>query len=227
MFSLPFTQAFSPTTTLTLGLFNMFDAASRRPLVGGGGIDSFWNLAMAAPLTNITPPYIYGISLNTRTDVGSFGLFVYDPRDAQDLGNIRDLFSDGVTISGTATFPVTIGGLGGFQNLRLAYSTLDGLDLTSLPPQVGQPPAYKTARWYVQYRSSSFSSRTRKTRASDGGCSARSAIPTATRTPSGAQLHRPGRQQHDGRPPRRPLGRGLLLVQAEQCLQRAARRRIA
>ena len=156
MFSLLFTQAFSPTTTLTLGLFNMFDAASRRPIYGGGGIEGFWNLAMAAPLTNITPPYIYGISFNTRTDVGSFGLFVYDPRDAQDLGNIRDLFSDGVTISGTATFPVTIGGLGGFQNLRLAYSTLDGLDLTSLPPQVGQPPAYKTARWYVQYSFEQF-----------------------------------------------------------------------
>ena len=45
MFSLLFTQAFSPTTALTFGLFNMFDAASRRPLVGGGGIDTFWNLA--------------------------------------------------------------------------------------------------------------------------------------------------------------------------------------
>ena len=46
MFSLLFTQAFSPKTTLTFGLFNMFDAAARRPLVGGGGIDTFWNLAV-------------------------------------------------------------------------------------------------------------------------------------------------------------------------------------
>jgi porin len=156
MFSLLFTQAFSPTTTLTLGLFNMFDAASRRPLVGGGGIDTFWNLALAAPLTNITPPYIYGISFNTRTDIGSFGLFVYDPRDAQNLNNIRDLFSDGVTISGTAAFPVTIAGLGGFQNLRIAYSTLDGTDLSSLPPEVGQPPAFKSDRWYLQYSFEQF-----------------------------------------------------------------------
>ena len=61
MVSLLFTQAFSPTTALTFGLFNMFDVAARRPLIGGGGIDTFWNLAVAAPLTNITPPYIYGI----------------------------------------------------------------------------------------------------------------------------------------------------------------------
>ena len=151
MFSLLFTQAFSPTTTLTLGLFNMFDAASRRPMYGGGGIEGFWNLAIAAPLTNITPPYIYGVSLNTRTELGSFGLFIYDPRDAQNLNIARDLFSDGATFSGTATFPVTIAGLGGFQNLRVAFSTLDGTDLSSLPPTIGQPPAFKESRWYFQY----------------------------------------------------------------------------
>jgi porin len=157
MFSLLFTQAFSPTTTLTLGLFNMFDAAARRPLVGGGGVEGFWNLAIAAPLTNITPPYIYGISFNTRNDLGSFGLFVYDPRDAQNLNIVRGLFEDGVTISGTASFPVTIAGLGGFQNLRIAYSTLDGTDLSSLPPQIGgQPAAIKENRWYFQYSFEQF-----------------------------------------------------------------------
>ncbi len=157
MFSLLFTQAFSPTTTLTLGLFNMFDAASRRPLYGGGGTEGFWNLAIAAPLTNITPPYIYGISANTRTDLGSFGLFVYDPRDAQNLNIIRNLFEDGVTISGTATFPITIAGLGGFQNLRIAYSTLDGTDFSSLPPRpIGQPRPIEEDRWYFQYSFEQF-----------------------------------------------------------------------
>jgi porin len=156
MFSLLFTQAFSPTTTLTAGLFNMFDAASRRPIVGGGGIDTFWNLAVAAPLTNITPPYIYGLSFNTRNDIGSFGLFIYDPRDAQNLNVISDIFSEGVTYSGTASFPVTIGGLGGFQNLRVAYSTLDGTDLSLLPPGTGQPPAVKDDRWYFQYSFEQF-----------------------------------------------------------------------
>ena len=67
----------------------MFDVAARRPIVGGGGIETFWNLAMAAPLTNITPPYIYGLSFNTRSDIGTFGLFVYDPRDAQNLNIMR------------------------------------------------------------------------------------------------------------------------------------------
>lgn len=157
MISLLFTQAFSPTTTLTVGLFNMFDAASRRPLAGGGGIDTFWNLALAAPLTNITPPYIYGLSFNTRVeDVGSFGLFIYDARDAQNLNIVRDLFADGAVYSVTASFPVKIAGLGGFQNLRAAYSTQDGLDLSSLPPGIGRPPQYKTDRWYLQYSFEQF-----------------------------------------------------------------------
>jgi porin len=159
MISLLFTQAFSETTALTVGLFNMFDVAARTPLVGGGGIDTFWNLAIAAPLTNITPPYIYGISLNTRTEIGSFGLFVYDPRDAQNLNIVRGLFEDGVTISATASFPVTIAGLGGFQNLRVAYSTLDGLDLSSLPPGlpvIGRNPQTRTDRWYFQYSFQQF-----------------------------------------------------------------------
>lgn len=156
MFSLVFAQAFSPTTTLSFGLFNMFDNATRRPLVGGAGIDTFWNLAVAAPLTNITPPYIYGITLNTRTDIGSFGVFIYDPRDAQNLDILSTLFQDGVTYSATASFPVTIGGLGGFQNFRAAYSTLDGVDLSLLPPAVGQPPQYKSDRWYLQYSFEQF-----------------------------------------------------------------------
>lgn len=157
MFSLLFTQAFSPTTTLTVGLFNMFDAAARRPIVGGGGIDTFWNLALAAPLTNITPPYIYGLSFNTRVDgIGSFGLFIYDPRDAQNLNILRTLFEDGAVYSATASFPVTMGGLGGFQNLRAAYSTQDGVDLSSLPPGIGKPLAYKSDRWYLQYSFEQF-----------------------------------------------------------------------
>jgi porin len=158
MFSLLFTQAFSPTTFLTVGLFNMFDVASNRPLVGGGGINTFWNLAMAAPLTNITPPYIYGISFNTKQEIGTFGVFIYDPRDAQNLGNISNLFSDGVTYSGTASFPVNIGGLGGFQNFRVAYSTLDGTDFTMVPPGIGAGPTrpIETDRWYLQYSFEQF-----------------------------------------------------------------------
>lgn len=184
MFSMLFTQAFSPTTAVTAGLFNMLDAASRRPLVGGGGIDTFWNLAVAAPVTNITPPYVYGISRNTRNDIGSFGLFIYDSRDAQNLNIIRDLFSEGATYSGTATFPVKIGGLGGFQNLRVAYSTLDGVDLTSLPPASASRRSSRPTAGTSSTRLSSSWCRTRTTRKWAGACSASSAIRTATPTPS-------------------------------------------
>ena len=51
---------------------------------------------------------------------------------------------------------MTIGGQGGFQNLRVAYSTLDGTDLSLLPPGTGQPPAVKEDRWYFQYSFEQF-----------------------------------------------------------------------
>ena len=37
--SLVVTQAFSENTTLSVGKFNMLDAAAKTPLLGGGGLD--------------------------------------------------------------------------------------------------------------------------------------------------------------------------------------------
>ena len=229
MISLLFTQAFSPTTALTFGLFNMFDAASRRPLVGGGGIDTFWNLAVAAPLTNITPPYIYGISLNTRNDIGSFGLFIYDPRDAQNLNIIRDLFSEGATYSATATFPVTIGGLGGFQNLRVAYSTLDGSDLSFAAARASASRRqFKDDRWYFQYSFEQFLVQDPKDPKVGWGLFGQFGYSDGN--PNAFQGHGyiglAGNNMMDG-PPARPLGHRLLLVPAERRVpERAARGRL-
>ena len=58
--SVVLTQAFDERTLLSLGKFNMLDAASRTPLLGGGGIDTFMNLGLAAPISGVTPAYIIG-----------------------------------------------------------------------------------------------------------------------------------------------------------------------
>jgi porin len=41
--SLVITQAFSESTTLSVGTFNMLDAAAKTPLLGGGGLTTFFN----------------------------------------------------------------------------------------------------------------------------------------------------------------------------------------
>lgn len=60
--SLTVSQRFGKDVVLTIGKFNMVDAASATPIVGGGGINTFWNLNFAAP------PYITGLSLSVNTE---------------------------------------------------------------------------------------------------------------------------------------------------------------
>lgn len=149
------TQVFSPSLSFSMGKFNMLDAAAKAPLVGGGGIDSFQNLALAAPPSGITPPYLLGGILSYKTEPATFTFMVYDPRNAQDSDVISHPFKDGVTTSVSATIPVSIGGRTGYQGLRAAYSTQDGLDLASIPqfslPPESQNILTKDGYWYFSY----------------------------------------------------------------------------
>ena len=150
------TQRFSPDVSLSLGKFNMLDAASRTPLIGGGGLDTFMNLGLAAPISGVTPPYILGGSLTVKTAPATFNLLVYDPRNAQDSAVLRYPFADGVTTSLSATVPISLGGLPGFHSFRGVYSTQDGVDLRDVP-QLILPPGFptmigsKSHYWYVSY----------------------------------------------------------------------------
>ncbi|WP_299323087.1 carbohydrate porin [Parasphingopyxis sp.] len=139
--SIVVSQRFSEQFTVSAGKFNMLDAASRAPLIGGGGLDTFQNMALAAPISGVTPPYIIGISLSLDTDPVNFGLLIYDPRNAQDDSVINSLFGEGVTFSLSATIPLTIGGLPGFHSFRGVYSTQSGIDLRDIP-QIVLPPEF-------------------------------------------------------------------------------------
>ena len=133
------TQAFSEQLSVSVGKFNMLDAASKTPLMGGGGLDTFMNTALAAPISGVTPPYIVGAIGTLKTEPAIFTLMVYDPRNAQDWDVVENPFEEGTTTSLSITVPTKIGGLSGYYGVRGVYSSLDGFNLANLP-QLILPP---------------------------------------------------------------------------------------
>ena len=119
--------------SITLGKFNMLDAAARTPLMGGGGETTFWNIGLAAPVSGVTPPYILGGIATINTAPATFTLMVYDPRTAQDPDVIAHPFSQGTTTSLSAKLPLTLFGLTGYQTLRGVYSTAEGFNFDDAP----------------------------------------------------------------------------------------------
>ena len=149
------TQNFGEQVSVTAGKFNMLDAAAKTPLVGGGGINTFEHIAFAAPVSGVTPPYIVGASVAVTTEPVILKLIVYDPRNAQDWNVVTSPFEKGETTSLSATFPVTIAGLMGYQSLRGVYSTLRGVDLAAIPQLILPPDIRviddKQGYWYFAY----------------------------------------------------------------------------
>ena len=130
--SLNFSQKFGDNVSISLGKFNMLDKLATTPLIGGGGETTFWNLGLAAPISGVTPAYIFGGILSVKTTPATFTLMVYDPRNAEDLNVIEHPFAQGTTTSLSATVPVPLGELSGFHTFRVAYSSATGLDLDTV-----------------------------------------------------------------------------------------------
>ncbi len=149
------TQKFGEQVSVTVGKFNMLDAAAKTPLVGGGGLNTFQHVAFALPVSGITPPYLVGASVTVTTEPVVLNLLVYDPRNAQDWNVATSPFEKGEATSLSATFPVMIAGLQGYQGLRGIYSTLKGVDLADIP-QLILPPGdriidTKQGYWFLAY----------------------------------------------------------------------------
>ena len=154
--SIVITQRFGTRAALSIGKFNMLDPASRRPLQGGGGLDTFQHLGVAAPVSGVTPPYLVGASLSLFTSPIAFSLFVYDPRNAQDFDVVANPFEEATTWSLTATLPTKFGGLEGSHSVRGVYSSQEGVDLNdipqlALPPELRDDVGTKEGYWYVSY----------------------------------------------------------------------------
>jgi porin len=153
--SLIVTQVFSEHTSLSVGKFNMLDAAAKTPLIGGGGLTTFMNTGLAAPISGVTPPYIIGGILSYKTEPANFTLMVYDPRNAQDEHVIRNPFEDGVTTSVSVTVPVDIAGRSGYHSVRGVYSTVDGTNFSDIPDLMLPPESRDIGTidgyWFASY----------------------------------------------------------------------------
>jgi porin len=153
--SLVVTQIINDKATLSVGKFNMLDSAAKTPLLGGGGIDTFMNTALAAPISGVTPPYIFGAIGTLETEPAKFTFMAYDPRNAQGTAVLDDPFGKGVVLSVIGTVPVTVAGRDGWQTLRVAYSTQDGFDFNDIPQLILPPETRdietKEGSWYVGY----------------------------------------------------------------------------
>lgn len=153
--SIVVTQAFSENTTLSVGKFNMLDAAAKTPLLGGGGLTTFFNTGLAAPISGVTPPYILGGILSHKTEPATFTVMIYDPRGAQDTEVLEHPFDDGFTTSLSVTVPISIDGKPGYHSVRGVYSTLNGTDFRDIPdlilPGGAQNLGTIDGYWFASY----------------------------------------------------------------------------
>lgn len=126
-------QTFGDSTNISFGKFNLMDIATRTPIMGGGGLETFMNVAIAAPISGVTPPYLFGIIGTVKTKPAIYTLMIHDPRNAQNDDVISHPFSEGTTVSLSATLPTKLAGRTTYIGLRGVYSSATGIDLASLP----------------------------------------------------------------------------------------------
>jgi porin len=143
-------QDFGTVASLLIGKLNFVEFARATPLRGGGGVDTFWNVNLATPVSGLTPPTVNGAQLRTNTQPLSYSLTVFDPLDATNRPLFNDLFETGVSVMGTATLQTTIAGETGYYGIKGIYSTREGLDLSELIPSViNDVTITKSGSYYV------------------------------------------------------------------------------
>jgi porin len=141
--SIVVTQAFSEKVSISAGKFNMLDVLAKTPLLGGGGTDTFMNIALAAPITGLTPPYLVGANITVKTDPVTWTAFVYDPRNAQNEDVLKHPFAEGVTGMLSATVPYQLAGRSGFFGAKAIYSNQEKTNLADIPELI-LPPGSQT-----------------------------------------------------------------------------------
>lgn len=150
--SIVVTQNFGKDVSISAGKFNLLDSAAKTPIAGGGGLDTFFNTAIAAPISGVTPPYLLGAIGTLKTDPAIFTWMVYDPRNSQSWDVIENPFDEGTTISLSVTVPTKIAGYSGLYGVRGVYSSKEGLDLADVPqlllPPEAQGSLTKEGYWY-------------------------------------------------------------------------------
>jgi porin len=144
------TQRFGDLVSVSLGKINMIEVIRGRPLAGGIGPDTFWNVNMG-PVTGVTPPTLNGAQILVRTQPVSYSLMIYDPLDATNRPLFSDLFQNGVTFNGGATLRTSIAGLTGYYGIKGIYSTRRGTDFSEIIVPPGTDPGDKQGSWLVGF----------------------------------------------------------------------------
>lgn len=169
--SVSVTQDFGEHISVSAGKFNMMTLASKTPLIGGGGIDTFMNRAFALPSTGVaytalrgaagdrvvvSAPYLIGGIVTIKTEPVNFAVMIADPRSAIDPRVVEHPFEKGLAVGGAATLETEIAGLRGFHTLRAAYSNARGVDLEDItdlprPSALGGSVRTKKGLWFTSY----------------------------------------------------------------------------
>lgn len=143
-------QDFGKLASVLVGKLSLVELSRATPLRGGGGVDTFWNVNLATPITGLSPPTIYGAQFRLNTQPVSYSLTVFDSQDATNKPLFSDLFQNGVNVMGTATYKTSINGLTGTYGIKGLYSTKTGADLSLLiPSAINNVLFTKQGSWYV------------------------------------------------------------------------------
>jgi porin len=153
--SLFLTQRFGTIGSLSIGKINMLDQAANTPLRGGGGIDTFQNIGIAAPITGLVPPYIFGALGVIRTKAVILTVIAFDPESAV-RAPPNQLFENGVNGLVAVTVPVSPFGLTGYQGVKIVGSNRRATDLRDVPQLIlpqDTPPVLRGKRvpWFASY----------------------------------------------------------------------------
>ncbi len=143
-----------PGRQVLLGKINMVDLAAGTPFSGGAGLDAFWSVGLAAPVSGITPPYILGAVSTISGKKLRWTFMAYDPVSAVRKTGLEAPFREGIVLSASPSANVNIGGLPGSHAVRVAFSTQSGKNLYNLGdinPPVPVPLTDKDFRYYASY----------------------------------------------------------------------------
>jgi len=123
------TQDFGEILSFSIGRFNNIDGIRYRPVFGGGGVDTFWNLNPAVTSSGLVPAGINAAFVTIKTQPVSYSLMLYDPVDAYSKGLFKDVFTNGFGLNGSATWKTSIGGKTGYYGISASYSSASSPNL--------------------------------------------------------------------------------------------------
>ncbi len=189
-FSLNFTKKFGDRISLRIWNFDLFNAPSHTPPLGGGGLDTFWNIAFAAPPSGVLPLYMAGGHAGISTKPATITQMLYDPTNAQKKAGLQEWGTQGMTGRIYARFRAKTWSLPGYHTLTFASSSQARLNLEDFP-QLLPPPesrnvlSAKSGYYFGSYAVQQYSHQNKRRESTGWGMSAQLSITDSNPNPLG------------------------------------------